>query len=47
MVASVLANGPQASIHASLAALKVAEEDEDSDEEVEGGTDWNWREDER
>jgi len=44
-----LANGPQnASIHVSLAAPKVApEEENDSDEEVEGEADWNWREDER
>ena len=44
-----LGNGLQnASIHVSLAGPKVApEEDNASDEEVEGGVDWNWREDER
>ncbi len=45
-----MANGHhQGSIHASVAAPRLAssEEEEASDDEVEGGAEWNWREDER
>ena len=47
---SILTNSGQAPIHANLAApvnQKVFEDEETSEDEGEGGGEWNWREDER